>query len=158
MHPHYIYLPCLDHECMETTQMNILATSRTRWEDAWQIAIKWGRKNLKTLKQTTIEQASKAVIAFMNPEEQKTTTIDTPTQGTRRKLTDTQQLKPKKTILFLGASNLSRLPKVKNDWVQIVSYPGAKLQHAYRIIKNKTEMSPETQLVIMNLMIGNKEM
>jgi len=32
----------------------------------------------------------------------------------------------------------------------VVSYPGAKLQHAYHIIKNKTERSPDTQIIILN--------
>lgn len=35
-------------------------------------------------------------------------------------------LTPKKPILFLGDSNLANLPKIENDKIQIVSYPGGK--------------------------------
>jgi len=45
-----------------------------RWEEAWGTAIKWGRKNLKTLKKNTIEQASQ-VQRFMNPENLTETTV-----------------------------------------------------------------------------------
>lgn len=75
---------------METTQMNILATSRTRWEDAWQIAIKWGRKNLKTLKQTTIEQASKAVKTIKSGQNQKK---NNPLSRSLKSLSSTQSKK-----------------------------------------------------------------
>lgn len=56
-----------DHylECRERTQTSILAGSRNRWEEAWQVEIKWGRKKLKTLQELTIELASQAVTTFM---------------------------------------------------------------------------------------------
>lgn len=56
-----------DHyqECLETTQTSILTMYRTRWEAAWQIAIKWARRNLKTLQEPTIDLASQVVTTFM---------------------------------------------------------------------------------------------
>lgn len=65
-------------------------------------------------------------------------------------------LTPKKPILLLGASNLSHLPRIKNDKVQVVSYPGAKLEHAHHIIKNKTPTAPEVQQVILHFGLNNR--
>lgn len=52
-----------DHyqECLETTQARILSTLWVRWQEAWQTAIKWARRNLKILQESTIQLASQMV-------------------------------------------------------------------------------------------------
>lgn len=43
-------------------------------------------------------------------------------------------LTPMRPILILGSSNLSRVPSIANDSVEVDSYPGANLAQAYHII------------------------
>lgn len=66
-------------------------------------------------------------------------------------------LTPERPILFLGDSNLSHIPPLDNGNLQIVSYPGAKFEHAYHIIKNKTPTSPQVQQVVLAFGLNNRE-
>lgn len=282
----------MDLHQREKLAFRVQLTSRVRWEEAWQIAIKWGRRNIKTLQESTILQASEVVQTFMTtkikspeepnqesqeipqnihtlkPEEDpKTNTKKTPTLGNRRTVieidkeqdnsdqplakrpketikgfslgatedsddeiffptvevyqlesetppTEPKQaestnptpsgsdskpkptsstgkkepilkklqtekrvqsfgiferqehrqnkienwsLKPQKPILILGDSNLTHLPKIPDEKTQVVSYLGAKLEHIYHILKNKTEIAPEVHIVILHFGTNNRE-
>ncbi|KAG9260799.1 hypothetical protein AMEX_G25721 [Astyanax mexicanus] len=65
-------------------------------------------------------------------------------------------LEPTRPFLILGDSNLSRLPRIQDNRVQVDSYPGAMLAHANHIIKHKTQTSPDTQKVILSFGINNR--
>lgn len=64
---------------------------------------------------------------------------------------------PPKNNPFPGASNLSNLPKFENNKIQVVSNPGARLGHAYHILRNKTVTAPEVQIVILNFGLNNRK-
>lgn len=66
-------------------------------------------------------------------------------------------LKPTRPILIIGDSNLCHLPKLENKDLQIVSYPGAQLEHAFHIIRNKTPVSAQVQHIILSFGLNNRE-
>lgn len=49
----------------------LLETSRVRWEEVWQVAIRWAHRNLKTIQQTTIKLATAAFTWVMTEEPQR---------------------------------------------------------------------------------------
>lgn len=66
-------------------------------------------------------------------------------------------LTPIRPILIFGSSNLSRVPSIANDRVEVDSYPVANLAQAYHIIKHKTPVSLGTQHVILSSGLNNRE-
>lgn len=52
-------------------------------------------------------------------------------------------------IIFLGDSNVGRLPPIDNGNVEVDYYSGVNLAQAYHIIKHKTPVSLVTQHVIL---------
>lgn len=59
-----------DHyeEALQKARAELLETSRVHWEEAWQVAIRWARHNLKTVREATIERATAAVTRMMTGE------------------------------------------------------------------------------------------
>lgn len=66
------------------------------------------------------------------------------------------KLQPRRPFLILGNSNLSRIPEISDKRVQVVSYPGAQLTHAQRILKHKTPNSPEVLKVILSFGMNDR--
>lgn len=66
-------------------------------------------------------------------------------------------LTPTRPILFIGDSNLSCFPQIENAMVQVESYPGANLAHAYHILKHKTPQSPDVQHSVLCFGLNNRE-
>ncbi|KAK5899645.1 hypothetical protein CesoFtcFv8_009104 [Champsocephalus esox] len=58
-------------------------------------------------------------------------------------------LTPKREVIIMGASNISRLPLIHNLKIQVDSFPGANMAQATHLIKRKTPTSPETKIVIL---------
>lgn len=54
-------------------------------------------------------------------------------------------LTPTRPVLIIGDSNISCLPIIDDDRIQMVSYPGAQLAHAYHLLKHKTGSTEEVQ-------------
>lgn len=63
--------------------------------------------------------------------------------------------KCRKTIWFLGDSNLFRLPAFTNPDVQIDSYPGANFYHFQHVL-DKTLEHPHVKIVVLSIGINNK--
>lgn len=72
-----------------------------------------------------------------------------------RKIQD-WHLKVHKPIVFIGDSNLARIPQFYNPLVQIDSFPGANFLHIAKVLQKLTP-NPNTQKVILALGINNKE-
>lgn len=66
-------------------------------------------------------------------------------------------LRPTRPILILGSSNLSRVPSISNNKVQVDSFPGANLAQAYHVIVHKTPVWPEAQHVVLSFGLNNRE-
>ena len=66
-------------------------------------------------------------------------------------------LTPNRPILLVGDSNLSRLPSIFDNQVQVDSFPGAKIAHAAHIIASKTPASASVTKVILSFGINDKE-
>lgn len=56
-----------------------------------------------------------------------------------------------KPVVIVGDSNLSRIPSFEDDFIQIDSFPGAKLYHMYEILK---KLQPNHQAREVVLLIG----
>jgi len=56
----------------------------------------------------------------------------------------------------VGASNLSRLPLIMDNRVQVDSYPGCNIAHATYLLRNKTPTSPSTNTVILHFGLNDK--
>lgn len=72
-----------------------------------------------------------------------------------RKLQD-WKIRAIKPVVFLGDSNLSRIPAFKNPHIQVDSYPGANFYHFYKLF----EMAPkfaETGLVVLAVGFNNRD-
>lgn len=118
-------------------------------------------------KLSTQDQESKATTWNTKDKEQSTNNLQTETliqrfgiferQEHRQNKLENWSLTPKKPIILLGDSNLTHLPKMKNEKVKIVSYPGAKLEHIFHILKNKTNMAPEVHVIVLYFGINNRE-
>lgn len=65
-------------------------------------------------------------------------------------------LKPTRPILLLGASNLSHLPLITDNRVQVDSYPGCNIAQATYLLRNKTPTSPNTKTVILHFGLNDK--
>ncbi|KAK9972744.1 hypothetical protein ABG768_026031, partial [Culter alburnus] len=59
-----------DHygEALQEARAELLEASRDRWDEAWQVAIRWARRNLKTIREATIERATAVVRRIMTRE------------------------------------------------------------------------------------------
>lgn len=58
-------------------------------------------------------------------------------------------LAPKRSVLILGASNLSRMPRVENKELEVHSYPSASLVQACTIVKHRTTVFQKARQVIL---------
>lgn len=56
---------------LQMARRELLETSRVRWEEVWQVAIRWAQRNLKTIQETTIKLATTAVTWLMTGEPQR---------------------------------------------------------------------------------------
>lgn len=65
-------------------------------------------------------------------------------------------LVPTRSILILGDSNMSRLPRIQDDRVQMDCYSGAQLAHACHLLRNKTRVSPQVGQVILGFGLNNR--
>ncbi|KAI4808575.1 hypothetical protein KUCAC02_000632, partial [Chaenocephalus aceratus] len=66
-------------------------------------------------------------------------------------------LKPSREILIVGASNIARLPLVRDSRVQVDSFPGANVSQAATLIRNKTPTSPGVQQVVLSFGFNDRE-
>ncbi|XP_057680627.1 uncharacterized protein LOC130908817 isoform X1 [Corythoichthys intestinalis] len=75
-------------------------------------------------------------------------------QITQKKIVDwTVQIR--KPIVFLGDSNLSRIPPFFHNSIQVDSYPGATFHHIREILEKTHEEYHMTQKVILSLGLNN---
>ncbi|KAK2868137.1 hypothetical protein Q7C36_000008 [Tachysurus vachellii] len=65
-------------------------------------------------------------------------------------------LKVYKPVIFVGDSNLARIPQFYNPSVQVDSFPGANFLHISKVLQKLTP-NPNTQKVILALGINNKD-
>lgn len=70
--------------------------------------------------------------------------------------TQNWNLTPKRPIIIMGDSNLSRFPPIQDDRIQVDCYPGADLSQAIYLLRNKTPTTTETQIVILSFGLNNK--
>jgi len=61
-----------------------------------------------------------------------------------------------KSILILGDSNLSHLPRYGNRDIEVHRFPGANLSHACHVLKNKMPIFPKAQHVILSFGFNNR--
>lgn len=59
-------------------------------------------------------------------------------------------------VVFIGDSNLGRIPPHTHIDVQIDSYPGANFSHITQIL-DKSPINPHTQIVVLSLGFNNRE-
>lgn len=87
----------------------------------------------------------------------QTSTLRVPNRhiNTNRKISD-WSLEVTKPILFIGDSNLSRIPHYSDDSVQVDSFPGANFMHIAKVLQ-KLDPNPNTQKVILSLGINNRD-
>lgn len=72
-----------------------------------------------------------------------------------RKLQD-WRIKVNKPIVFLGDSNLSRIPPFNNDQIQVESYPGANFYHFFNLLETAL-VCDNTGLVVLSIGLNNKD-
>lgn len=60
-------------------------------------------------------------------------------------------------ILFLGDSNLNRIPPHTHKNIQIDSYPGAKFYHFIKVCE-KSPVNPDTKIVVFSVGVNNREL
>lgn len=65
-------------------------------------------------------------------------------------------LRPRRPILKLGDSNLAKLPRMGDDRIQIMCYPGARWLHAQQILRNKTPTTDWVTKVILSFGINDR--
>ena len=65
-------------------------------------------------------------------------------------------IKGTKPHLFIGDSNLNRIPSFHNPEIQVDSYPGATFQHFLRVLE-KTDIHPHTKVVVLSVGLNNKD-
>lgn len=61
-----------------------------------------------------------------------------------------------KPVLFLGDSNLNRIPAHKNQHIQIDSYPGANIYHFLKICE-KTPVHTDTKILVLSVGLNNRD-
>jgi len=66
-------------------------------------------------------------------------------------------LTPTRPTLILGASNMSRLPRIQDRKVQVDCFPGARVANAIHLLKHKTPISPQVRLVIMHFGLNDSK-
>lgn len=66
-------------------------------------------------------------------------------------------LTPIRPILLIGDSNMSRLPHILDDRIQVDCYPGANLAHAKNLLRNNTPISEGISHVILSFGLNNRE-
>lgn len=52
-------------EALQSARIELLESSRVRWEEAWQVAKRWAHKNLKSIQDSTTKLATTAVTRLM---------------------------------------------------------------------------------------------
>lgn len=72
-----------------------------------------------------------------------------------RKLQD-WRIKVDRPVVFLGDSNLNRIPPFENDQIQIESYPGANFYHFFNLLE-MTPVCENTAMVILSVGLNNKD-
>ena len=65
-------------------------------------------------------------------------------------------LTPIRPIIVAGDSNISRLPRIPDDRIQVDCYPGANLSHANNILRNKTPVSHTVVKVLLSFGLNNR--
>lgn len=75
--------------------------------------------------------------------------------NTERKTID-WSLSIHKPIIFIGDSNLSRIPIIKDKNIQVDSFPGANFLHIAKVLK-KLKSYPQTEKVILAVGINNRQ-
>lgn len=63
---------------------------------------------------------------------------------------------PGQSHLFLGDSNLNRLPKMEAWDVEVHSFPGASIVDAYAVLKHRTKGSEVTEHVILSFGLNDR--
>lgn len=69
---------------------------------------------------------------------------------------DIWTLTPERRVLFIGDSNLCRIPRMRDDRIQVDSYPGAKINHAAHLLKNKTPTSDTVEILLLSFGINDR--
>lgn len=69
---------------------------------------------------------------------------------------DNWSLKVERKIIIMGDSNIGRLPHIPQDHIQTDCFPGAKINHAVKII-NQTPVEPKVTTVILSFGLNDKE-
>jgi hypothetical protein len=59
-------------------------------------------------------------------------------------------LQPTRKILVMGDSNMSRLPLIMDEWVQVDCFPGANIARAVHLLKGNTPTSGIVERVILS--------
>lgn len=72
-----------------------------------------------------------------------------------RKLQD-WRIKVDKPVVFLGDSNLNRIPPFENDQIQVESYPGANFYHFFNLLE-MTPVCEIAEMVILSVGLNNKD-
>ena len=73
-----------------------------------------------------------------------------------RKVAD-WNIKGIKSHLFIGDSNLNRIPPFQNPRAQVDSYPGATFHHFQKVLE-KTQVHPHTEVVVLSVGLNNKDL
>ncbi|KAK2863711.1 hypothetical protein Q7C36_002865 [Tachysurus vachellii] len=75
--------------------------------------------------------------------------------NTNRKATD-WSITIHKPIVFIGDSNLSRIPRVGNTNIQVDSFPGANFLHMSKLLE-KLPVHPHTQKIVISIGLNNRQ-
>ena len=65
-------------------------------------------------------------------------------------------LEPRRRILVIGDSNISRLPLIMDEWVQVDCFPGASIAQAAHLLKRNTPTSGIVERVILSFGINDR--
>jgi hypothetical protein len=65
-------------------------------------------------------------------------------------------LEPTRKIIVMGDSNMSRLPLIMDEWVQVDCFPGANLSQAVHLLKHNTPTSDAVEKVILSFGINDR--
>lgn len=72
-----------------------------------------------------------------------------------RKLQD-WRIAVNKPVVFLGDSNLNRIPPFNNDQIQVESYPGANFYHFFNLLE-MTPVCEDTAMLVLSIGLNNKD-
>lgn len=65
-------------------------------------------------------------------------------------------LTPTRPIIIAGDSNISRLPRIYDNRIQVDCYPGANLSNANNILRNQTPVSHAVTKVLLSFGLNNR--